>query len=316
MLSRTERGSVWVLLHIAYFGLPLGALLLARDGHSLDFCVLPPISAPGARRLGRICARVLDAERLGPHLEGAVEAELQKTRPDLLVSWFWTRRLPLGWLERARLDAIGVHPSLLPRHRGRNPYYWAIDSGDLETGVTVHRLSAEYDQGAILDQEHLTLGDKNAWQLARALDRPSLRALRRTVTAYAAHTPPKAIAQDETGATSAPEPSGDLLHVDFRWPTERVLRRIRALSPVPGVPLSLWGLDFFVTAAAPSDAYTRALLPGEAELSAERLLLRTLDGAITVERATLAETEGTEPSEPTSGQELATLLKSFQPRLE
>lgn len=259
----------------------------------------------------------MDTRSLGARLEPAVAALLHEKRPDLVVSWFWTRRLPLAWIESAKVDAVGVHPSLLPRHRGPNPYYWAIDSGDTETGVTVHRLSAEYDEGAILDQERLSIGDKNAWQLARALDRPSLRALRRTVAAYA-HTPPIAIAQDHSRATSAPEPSGDALQVDFGWKTERVLRRIRALSPVPGLPLSLWGLDFFVIEARPSPTYTPALLPGEAELSTERLLLRTGDGAIAVERATLVDTgdEDTDTADPLSGSVLATLLKSFQPRGE
>ena len=300
--GRLHRCADWlscdlVPLRIAYFGLPLGALLLAADGNEPSFCVLPPIEAPGLRRLkARLGARVLSAAACGAQLEDAVEAELSREPPDLLVSWFWTRRLPAAWLERPRLGAIGVHPSLLPRHRGPNPYFWAIDCGDNETGVSVHRLEAEYDTGAILEQERVSVGERNAWQLARALDRPSLRCLRRTV-ARAAQGLPGGEPQNPAEVTLAPEPRGDLLRADFNWGTARVLRRIRALSPVPGLALSLADVPFFVTQACPSAEFTRALAPGEAEIARQRLVIRTSDGAIAVQKAVLC-AEGAHKEEP------------------
>jgi methionyl-tRNA formyltransferase len=303
-------------LRIAYFGLPLGALLLTLDGHHLAPCVLSPVAAPGLRRVKRVLgARVLEANRLGTTLEREVESALEREAPDLLVSWFWTRKLPVRWLERAPLGALGVHPSLLPRHRGPNPYFWAIDAGDAETGVTVHRLEAEYDTGAILDREALAVGSRNAWQLARALDRPSLRALRRTVRRFAEGEPPREQAQVEAEASEAPEPSEALLHVDFRWPTERVLRRIRALSPVPGLALTLAGLPFFVTSALPAHGFVASLEPGEAQIVGERLLLRTGDGAISVERATTESEDEDDDALDFTGSELArTLIERLESR--
>ena len=102
--------------------------------------------------------------------------------PDLLVSWFWTTRLPMSLVGAARFGGIGVHPSLLPRHRGPDPTSWAIAAATPRPGVTVHRLEEDYDTGAILAQARLTIDPTwNAWNLARALDRPSLRLLRETV---------------------------------------------------------------------------------------------------------------------------------------
>jgi methionyl-tRNA formyltransferase len=273
-------------LHLAYFGLPLGALLLGSDGHILDVCVTSPIAAPGLRRLRTLHGtRVLRASELGPELDAEVDRALAERRPDVLVSWFWTRKLPERWLRTPRLAALGVHPSLLPRHRGRDPYFWAIDSGDSQTGVSVHLLEPEYDVGAVLDRQAIDVGQRNAWQLARALDRPSLAALRRTLQRYARGELPLAVPQDPAGVTLAPEPTGDLLRVDFHWSTERVLRRIRALSPTPGLPLALADLAFFVTAASPTSHFLPALEPGEAQILDRRLLLRTSDGALVVERA-------------------------------
>ncbi len=292
-----------VALRIAYFGLPLGALLLGSDGHELSFCAVPPIDAPGLRRVKRLYqGRILEAFSLGDALDEEVAHRLAEEPPDLLVSWFWTRKLPPEWLAAPRLGALGVHPSLLPRHRGPNPYFWAIDSGDLETGVSVHRLEAEYDTGAVLEQERIPIRGRNAWQLARALDRPSLRCLRRTVAA-ATRGLPAGTEQNAELATLAPEPQGELLRADFKWPTERVLRRIRALSPVPGLALSIADVAFFVTQAHPSVEFTRALLPGEAEIAQGRLVIRTGDTAIAVETGVLLGED--DDSEEVSGAELA-----------
>ncbi len=277
-------------LRIAYFGLPLGACLLAADGHDLRLAVLAPVPGPGRRRLTRLLerGRILSASELGDELDERVDEVLAREAPDLVVSWFWTRRIPARVLSAARLGGIGAHPSLLPRHRGPDPYFWAIDSGDAETGVTIHRLTERYDDGEILDARSLAIGDRDAWQLARALDRPSLELLRARVGAFARGEAARGVPQDERLATQAPPPEGDELRVDFRGPTERALRRIRALSPVPGLALEIEGLYLVVTRARAAEAFPRALEPGEAAVTGKppAVVLRTGDGAFAIERST------------------------------
>ena len=176
-------------MKIAYFGLPLGALLLARDGHSLAPVVLAPVEAPGRRRAHQLWPEVLDALAAGPDFNNRVTAALTAEQPELIASWFWTRRLPDEWLRLPSRGAFGIHPSLLPRHRGPNPYFWAIDAGDELTGVTAHRLEQEYDTGPMLAARTIQVGERDAWQLARALDRPSLELLRETVASLACGEP-------------------------------------------------------------------------------------------------------------------------------
>jgi methionyl-tRNA formyltransferase len=235
---------------------------------------------------------------------------LSALRPDLLVSWFWTRKLPARWLKAARHGGIGVHPSLLPRHRGPDPYFWAIDSGDRITGVTLHQLSPEYDDGPILLQAELPVEGRNAWQLARALDRPSLRILRAGVGRIAGGPPLCGTPQNPDRATWAPFPQDSLLRVTWSWPSERVLRRIRALSPVPGLALELAGVKLFVTAAEETSSFPLALDPGEAGVEGAppfRALVRTGDGAIALSQAVLA--DGGEGLELDAGA-LAAVVKS------
>jgi methionyl-tRNA formyltransferase len=280
-------------LRIAFFGLPLAGCLLARDGHELVFAVLPAFDClPGRRRLrahlGR--ARVLDAVRLGDGLDAAIEEHFAESMPDLLVSWFWPRRIPTAWLNKPRLGAIGAHPSLLPRHRGPNPYFWAIDQADERTGVSVHYLSEAYDEGGVLATSEIATGQLNAWQLARALDRPSLALLRQVVARFAGGERIVPTEQDEALATWAPEPGEDALRVSWGWSSERILRRIRALSPVPGLAVEIRGIRLFITAASRATDYPAALLPGEAAtlgLPPVELVIRSGDGAISVRRATL-----------------------------
>ncbi|MEB2310322.1 MAG: formyltransferase family protein [Sorangiineae bacterium] len=280
-------------MRIGFFGLPLAAYLLVEDGHTLAFAALSPIRAPGARRLRRLIGaeRVLDAAELGNRLGEEVEARLGEA--ELIVSWFWTRRLPGAWLARAPLGAIGVHPSLLPRHRGPDPFFAAIDAGDEETGVTVHRLDASYDTGPILLAERLRIGERSAWQLARALDRPALRLLREAARRIASGAPMPEARQDESLATWAGEPEGAELRADFSWDTSRVLRRIRALAPVPGLAIAVHDQNLFVTEAIAEPRLLPALEPGEALIDAQRGLgIRTGDGGIVVTAATVGEASG------------------------
>jgi methionyl-tRNA formyltransferase len=296
-------------LKIAYFGLPLGALLLGRDGHELATIVLSPVDdAPGRRRLKQQAPQLIDA-RSGPDgasndLETRIDAALSGEPVDLLVSWFWTRKLPARWLARAKLGGVGVHPSLLPRHRGPNPYFWAIDAGDERTGVTLHRLTEEYDDGKLLGSRDLLVGERDAWQLARALDRPSLALLRESVARLARGERLAEADQDEALATWAPEPSGAELRVDFGWTTERVLRRIRALSPTPGVALEVAGVPLFVTRVVRTESFIKALLPGEAHVS-DALVLRTSDGAVKVTRAFFPDLD----ADATTASDVASLMK-------
>jgi methionyl-tRNA formyltransferase len=285
-------------MRIAFFGLPLAAVCLAADGHTIELAVLAPVEAPGRRRLSHVATRVLDAD--DPEIDDAVDA----LEVDLVVSWYWTRLLPEAWLGKGRLGAIGVHPSLLPRHRGPNPFFAAIDAGDDETGITVHRLTQRYDEGDILFQERIAVGARDSWQLARALDRPSLRGLRRAV-ADLERGAAEERAQDERQATWAPEPSGEQLRADFGWTTERVLRRVRALSPVPGLALEVDGLCLFVTGADSTDEFPSALRPGEAAAVNGRVVIRTGSGAIAIRSASDAETD-----EPVDLEKLAERIAS------
>lgn len=278
-------------MKIAYFGLPLGALRLFHEGFDVGPVILAPVPAPGRRRLARHLNEAACVDFLAGGRDADVDRALGASPPDVVLSWFWTRRLPLRWLETARRGGYNVHPSLLPRHRGPNPYFGAIDAGDRETGVTFHRIDASYDTGPVVLSERCDVGELNAWQLARALDRPSLRLLVAGARLLASGAELPLMPQASEDATWAGEPEGEQLRVDWSWRTERVLRRLRALAPVPGLALEIHGLRFFATRARLTTPPAVSLEPGEAALCGDGVRIRTSDGAIAIERAVLADSD-------------------------
>lgn len=291
-------------LRIAFFGLPLAALLLARDGHEILLCAVCRKDAIGIRRARRIFQP--DRVVVKPAIANspALLTRVRELKPDLVVSWFWTTLLPMDVIRAARLGGIGVHPSLLPRHRGPDPTFWAIASGDTETGVTVHRLAEAYDTGDILDAERLAIDPSwNAWELARALDRPSLRKLRETVGRLARGETVPGVPQDPALATQAPTPDDATCALRWSWPTEQILRHIRALAPAPGAWTEINGRLVTVLRASPAPSFPAALEPGEGTIVDGLPIVRAGDGAVVL---VACEIEG----EPASREDLVELFES------
>ncbi len=273
-------------LRIAYVGLPLGALALASAGFRPDTICLGHGDAPGARRVRRDLGRnALVLSR--PNLEDpGVQRALVASRPDVLLSWFWPKRIPPAVLALPPRGAYGVHPSLLPRWRGPDPYFWAILSGDAETGVSLHTLEPEYDTGAVLRQERLPIDPgENAWSLARRLDRlglPLLVAAARQLSAGAALT---GNAQDEEAVTRAPRPDETDLAIDWNEPAEQIARLVRAAAPYPGASAELGEALVDIVAAHPlASELPRALAPAEAVLLDGNVVVQTGRGALVLER--------------------------------
>jgi methionyl-tRNA formyltransferase len=81
-----------------------------------------------------------------------LEQTVTELRPDFVFSFYFRSMIGANLLKAARLGALNIHGSMLPRYRGRAPVNWAILHGERETGATLHYMNARADAGDIVDQ--------------------------------------------------------------------------------------------------------------------------------------------------------------------
>jgi methionyl-tRNA formyltransferase len=78
---------------------------------------------------------------------------IREVDPDLIFVVGWSQLVLDEFIGLPRHGVFGMHPTLLPRHRGRAAIPWAILSGLARTGVTLFEIAdGTADSGAILGQ--------------------------------------------------------------------------------------------------------------------------------------------------------------------
>lgn len=149
--------------------------------------------------------------------------------PDLLLCSAYPQIFGSALLSTARLGGVNFHPSLLPRCRGANPIYWAIASGEKETGVSAHFMTRELDAGDLVAQIPLPIADEDDyWSLYGKALRETPR-LVEMVEAFFAAGRTRGIPQDPREATSFREPRQ--LHRRLMWGSRsaaELVRQVRA----------------------------------------------------------------------------------------
>ncbi len=83
---------------------------------------------------------------------------IRKLAPDYLFSLYYRHMIPAELLACAKIAALNMHGSLLPKYRGRAPVNWAILHGETQTGATLHVMEVKPDAGDIVGQSAVTIG--------------------------------------------------------------------------------------------------------------------------------------------------------------
>jgi methionyl-tRNA formyltransferase len=80
-------------------------------------------------------------------------AAVRRLDPELVFVVGWSQLVREPFIALAREGVFGMHPTLLPKHRGRAPIPWVILSGLARTGVTLFEIvDASADSGSIVGQ--------------------------------------------------------------------------------------------------------------------------------------------------------------------
>lgn len=106
---------------------------------------------------------------------------------DLIVAAHSHAYLSRKARSRAAHGAIGYHPSLLPRHRGRDAVRWTVAMGDPIAGGSVYYMTDNVDAGPVLRSHWLHVGkDWDYHRLWREMFEPGIQCLTEAVAQIAA----------------------------------------------------------------------------------------------------------------------------------
>jgi methionyl-tRNA formyltransferase len=255
---------------------------LARGEHRPALVVTRPDRPRGrGRRLApppvAEAARALGLEVFQPENVNADEARerIAAATPDVvcICAFGALIREPL----LSEYEMLNVHPSLLPRWRGAAPVERAIEAGDLETGVTIMRPTAELDAGpTCLKRAEPIRPDDDYGALAARL-----AVLGGDLLVEALDRRPPFEEQPEEGVTYAEKIAPADRRLDPRLPAAALERRVRALHPHVGAYAELPGGGRLgvCRAAVPEDGLP-APRPGDLAEIRGRLLLGAADGPL------------------------------------
>jgi methionyl-tRNA formyltransferase len=84
--------------------------------------------------------------------------QMQAIAPDYIFSFYYRYMIPTEILACAKIAALNMHGSLLPKYRGRAPVNWAILHGETKTGASLHIMEVKPDAGDIVGQSEVSIG--------------------------------------------------------------------------------------------------------------------------------------------------------------
>jgi len=206
------------------------------------------------------CAFDEVASRLGAELHETQDINSEETlawlrslEADLVFVVGWSQLVREPFIAEAREGVFGMHPTLLPRHRGRAPIPWAILTGLARTGVTLFEIvDATADSGAIVGQVVLDISpDETATTLFARIADAHVDLIRSIVPQIVERTAPR-LQQDPSRASTWPKRSPGDGVIDWETRAPYLYDWVRAQTrPYPGAFTFLGDEKVIVWAARP-----------------------------------------------------------------
>ncbi len=156
---------------------------------------------------------------------------IQNLEVDVAVVCSFNYKIPKVLMQATKDGFINVHPSMLPKYRGGNPYSRVIMNGETETGVTIHFMDENFDTGDIVAQKPYHIHSKATMgTIFNELNVLGIELLLQVLQAYEVQDLPR-----------IPQPLGDFIsgkglddrdiYINYNKTAEEIERFIRALNP-------------------------------------------------------------------------------------
>ncbi|MCA9859538.1 MAG: methionyl-tRNA formyltransferase [Thermomicrobiales bacterium] len=219
---------------------------VSRVVRPLGHKVVGVVTTPGPKRLydpaylDVVAEAARETEVLVTARPSKLASMLQVWNPDLTVVGGFPWKLPPEVVELPRLGTINIHPSLLPRNRGRYTLEWTFRHGDAETGFTIQRMAPQFDRGPILAQNSVPIEDDDDG--ASLLDKmmPTLPALLSDAFERVAREEPGE-PQDESRATDSPAFEPEWREIDWAQPARAIHNQVRSWTGIRLTPKGAFG---------------------------------------------------------------------------
>jgi methionyl-tRNA formyltransferase len=199
---------------------------------------------------GRLGAQLIETSAVN---SAETLQEVRSLEPQLIFVVGWSQLVRAEFIELASEGVFGMHPALLPRHRGRAPIPWAILAGLARTGVTLFEITdPTADAGPIVGQVVVEIAaEETATSLYDRLAEAHLELLRECVPLLLTRSAPR-LPQDERRASFWPKRSpGDGI-IDWETRAPYLHDWVRAQTkPYPGAFTFLGGEKVVIWRARP-----------------------------------------------------------------
>lgn len=173
---------------------------------------------------------VLQPEKINHSPEMQRVIDLQ---PDLIVTAAFGQFLPTKLLEAAKLAAVNVHASLLPKYRGGAPVHYSIINGDQQTGVSIIYMEKKMDAGDMLAQRAIDIEKTD--DTGSMFDKLSILGrdlLLETLPSLLDGTN-QAVPQNDELVTFSPNISTEEERIDINKTAEQIDNQVRGMRPFP-----------------------------------------------------------------------------------
>ncbi len=166
--------------------------------------------------------------------EEAAKEEFLALEADLVIVASYGLILPSYVIHAPTFGCINIHASLLPKYRGAAPINRAVLDGEKMTGVTLMQMDEGLDTGDMIAVEETPIGEEETagelFERLALLGRDMLLAILPDV--YDRKLTP--VPQNHEQSTYASKLTAEDQAILWEETTDRILCRIRALSPIPG----------------------------------------------------------------------------------
>ncbi len=188
--------------------------------------------------------------------------QLRSLKPDLCVLAYVTIFIPEAAREIPTHGSICFHPSLLPLHRGPSSINWPIIWGSKKTGLTIFYPDDGLDEGDILLQKEVDIGEDDTLGSVyfEKIFPLGVQAVLEAVDLIREGKAPR-IVQDHSKATYESWCRKADAHIDWSKPVADVYNLIRGTNPQPGAWTTFAGKTLQIYDAAKLDG--PAGRPGE-----------------------------------------------------